>query len=348
MSLKVIYSGLQRENYQPHRGLSFEYNNFYLTLKNMPGLQVIEHPFDRILEVGKRKFNEELLALVEKEKPDLFFAFMYTNELDPNFLLKIKHKTKSVAWFADDYWRFWNYSKTWPPYFSWVITTYSKAIAWYRKQGFENVIPSQWACNDSLYQPLDLKKDIDISFIGQFKTPRGKIIQTLEAAGLKVQTFGYGWPSGRISQEKMLEIFSRSKINLNLNVRPSRLSPKVIARLFFKKSIDKLKLDFHLLNNLQAYLHFAIPHTHARPFELAGCRAFVISGLSDDIKQSYAEGEEMIFYTSLRDLIEKIRYYLSHDKEREAIAQSAYQRTLQDHTYKIRFKTLFKKIGISP
>src|SRR3989344_1311373 len=121
--LKIVYAGVRSENYDPKRRDSFEYVNFFTTLKNMAGVEVIEHPFDRILEVGKKKFNEELLEVVRREKPDLLFAFMYTDELDPAALkvIKEKTKTKSVAWFADDYWRFWNYSKHWPSYFTYVV-----------------------------------------------------------------------------------------------------------------------------------------------------------------------------------------------------------------------------------
>src|SRR3989344_6030933 len=93
--LKIVYAGVRSENYDPKRRDSFEYVNFFTTLKNMAGVEVLEHPCDRILEVGKKKFNEELLELVRREKPDLFFTFMYTDELDPRVLLEIKKITKS-------------------------------------------------------------------------------------------------------------------------------------------------------------------------------------------------------------------------------------------------------------
>ncbi len=347
MPLKVLYTGLGRENYNPTRGFSFEYNNFYLTLKNMKGVQIIEYPFDRILEVGKKKFNDELLELVKREKPDLLFAFMYTDELDKDTLRAIRRetKTKTVAWFADDYWRFWNYSRHWPPYFDWIVTTYSKALEWYRRAGFTNVIRSQWACNTAVYKPFDVPKDIDVSFVGQWKPQRGRVVDFLRKSGIHVQTFGFGWGGGRISQEEMLKVFSRSRINLNLNVRPGLLDPRVVARVFFKKSANKLIPDFHLLDNLRAYFHFPILHTHARPFELAGCRAFTISGRSEDIAMYYKEGEEMVFFDSREDLIKKVQYYLAHDDARAKIADAAYARTIREHTYEKRFEDIFKTAG---
>ena len=214
--LRIVYAGIRNENYDARRAGSFEYQNFYLTLKNMPNVEVVECPYDRIVHVGREKFNNELLSLVKTEKPDLFFAFMYTDELSQRVLLEIKKITKSVAWFADDYWRFFNYSKRWPPYFSYIVTTYSRAVEWYKKAGFENVILSQWACNTSFYKPVEIKKDIDVSFVGQRKSGRTKVIDALRAAGINVQCFGFGWPGGKVPQEEMLKIFSRRKKCLNL------------------------------------------------------------------------------------------------------------------------------------
>ena len=347
--MKVLYTGIRHESYNPARRDSFEYVNFFLTLKNMAGVEVFEQQFDRILDVGKKKYNEELLEIVRREKPSLLFAFMYTDELDPAILKEIKERTntKSIAWFADDYWRFWNYSRHWASYFSWVVTTYSRAVDWYKNAGFDNVLLSQWACNEAEYKPIDMVKDIDVSFVGQYKSGRGKVIDALRRAGINVQCFGLGWPNGKVSHEEMLKIFGRSKICLNLADRKSLLDPSVIVRLFFRKSINRIVPDFHFVDNLRAYLHFPIIHTHARPFELAGCRVFVISGWSEHIGKYYKEDKEIVFYRTFPELVEKVRYYLPRGEERSLIARAAYDRTLDEHTYEHRFRDIFKAVGVN-
>lgn len=344
--MKIIYSGIQKDSYNSSSGKSFEYNNFYLTLKALPYVEVIEYPFDRILDIGKEKWNNELFEICEKEKPDLLFVFMYTDEFIPSILDAIKKTTKSVAWFADDYWRFWNYSKKWSPHFNLVVTTYFKALDWYKKEGLKNAVLSQWACNTQEYKPMEFPKDINVSFVGQYKSGRGKVLRQLQKLGIKVEAFGFGWPNGKVSQEKMLEIFSRSKINLNINARLDLFHPKVLARIFLRKSINHIKPDFHLFSNFKAYRHFKIHHLHARPFELAGCKAFTISGYSEGIEKYYQENQEMVFYYSVRDLADKINYYLNNPLEREKIAQAGYERTLRDHTYKKRFEEIFKKLEL--
>jgi spore maturation protein CgeB len=367
--MKAFYAGIRFDHYDPRRQRSFEYTNFYLALKDIAGVEVLEFPLDRILEVGKQKFNEELLESVKREKPDVLFVFMYTDELEPAVLREIREttNTKTIAWFADDYWRFWNYSRHWAPYFSYAVTTSPEAVDWYAKAGITNVIKSQWACSPEFLHPTPYTphptQDINVSFVGQYKPARAKIVGALRNKGIMVEAYGFGWPSfakastdakaladksegkpgGKLSQEEMLNVISRSKINLNLNVRPSRLEPAVLARIFLKKSVNHLMPDFHFIDNVRAWWHFAVPHTHARPFELAGCKAFTISGYSEGIEKYYEPDKEMVFYKTIDDLAEKIRYYLSHDAERERIAQAGYERTVRDHTYEQRFRELLTK-----
>jgi spore maturation protein CgeB len=221
-------------------------------------------------------------------------------------------------------------------------------VDWYKQAGFENVLLSQWACNTSFYKPVvDMKKDIDVSFVGQHKSGRARVVRELERAGINVQCFGYKWPGGKLSQDDMLAVFSRSKICLNLTDRKSLLDPSILGRIVCRKSINHVVPDFHLIDNFNAYLHFPIPHTHARPFELAGCGAFTLSGWSEDIGAYYEENKEMAFYKDTPELIEKTKYYLAHDAEREEIAKAGFVRTIKNHTYEARFKEIFSKIGIA-
>jgi spore maturation protein CgeB len=305
-------------------------------------VEVVYFPLDRILEVGKEKMNIELLELIKKEKPDFFFTVMFTEELDKEILKEIKRYTKSVAWMCDDHWRFHNYSKNYAPYFSLIITTYSKAVGWYNEAGFTNVIRSQWACNPDYWYLVDVEKDIDVSFIGQKTRSRERIVDMLRDGGINVYVRGWGWDGGKATTEEILDIIGRSKINLNINNSLPLFSFKRIARLFLKRSVNKLKFSFDFWNNIQSVVNMGIPQIKARPFELSGCGAFVISGYADDLDSYYKENEEMVFYRTLPDLIYKIKYYLLQEEGRVKIARAGYERTLREHTYEKRFKEILK------
>ena len=66
--MKIVYAGTRFNSYDPQGGHTFEFQNFLKTFQAMPGVEVFEHPFDRILEVGKDKYNEELFELLSCAK----------------------------------------------------------------------------------------------------------------------------------------------------------------------------------------------------------------------------------------------------------------------------------------
>ena len=63
--------------------------------------------FDDVVVVAEAASGLEAVAAIERERPDIVFFFMYSDELDPKFLEELKKYTVSVAWFADDSWRFY-------------------------------------------------------------------------------------------------------------------------------------------------------------------------------------------------------------------------------------------------
>ena len=58
-ALKILYCGVQYGHYNPQEGLNLEYHNLYDSLCTLPGAEVVHILFDRILEIGKKKFNED-------------------------------------------------------------------------------------------------------------------------------------------------------------------------------------------------------------------------------------------------------------------------------------------------
>jgi len=349
--MKIIFTGLTYCNYQKELGQSFEYTNFYKSLERMPGIEVLHFPYERILEVGRSRGNEELIHLVRNEKPDAFFAFMFTDELELQTLDEIKKLTKSIAWFSDDHWRFHNYSRYYAPHFSFAVTTYSRAIEWYKKISVSNIIHSQWAAagfdvsNPVTWRTPEQEQPF-VSFVGNWSRPRQKILTALARAGIHVAVYGNGWPRGRIDEKEMLWVFKSSKINLALNPPSGHWNTNSLGRIFFRRSMNKIVFDAHMVRNFTAWLHRGTPQIKARHFEIPACGGFLLTALADNIGDYYTIGDEIVAYQSLNDLIEKIKYYLSHDDERKKITKACYERTLRDHTYEKRFREIFKIIGL--
>ncbi len=348
--MKIIYTGVQYSFYKKEYGLSFEHNNFYLSLKNLPGVEVLYFPFDRILEVGKKRFNQELKEAVDREQPELLFVFMLSDEVNPELLDAVRKKgtTKTFAWFADDHWRFFNYSRYWAEHFDWAVTVYPKAVEWYRQIGYDNAIYSQWAANTALYKPASGERSTDVSFVGSLNQSREKIVAAFRRAGMPLVVYGAGWNAGRLSEGDMIRLFSESKINLGINAPSVDYSFKSLGKIFFRRSADRIVPNFrHVPQSFRSWLHGKkTPQIKARIFEIPACGGFLMTGYADDLERYYDIGKEIVVYKSVDDLIDTARYYLNHDQERERIARAGYERTLRDHTYGKRFREIFKKIGL--
>lgn len=348
--MKIVYTACKYDYMDASRGYSFEYHNFYGTLEHMKNIELIYFPYDQILDTGRDKFNNDLLELVKKEKPDLLFVTMFTDQLKKEMIDYISEKTncETFAWFCDDCWRFYNYSKYWTPHFNWVSSTDISAPVNYKKIGYKNLIRTQFACNHFLYKPLDLPKIYDVTFVGQPHGDRIKIVEKIKKAGIDIQCWGKGWPNGRVSQEDMIRIFSQSKININFAKGSGDVNLRGLARIFFKKENGLIRFQNpkYWIDNVKSLLGNIKNHIKGRNFEILGCKGFLITGNADNLKDYYQDGKEVVIYKDTKDLIEKIRYYLAHDQEREAIAKAGYERTLRDHTYEKRFNEIFKIIGL--
>lgn len=345
--MKIIFTGLEYDRYDMSRGHSFEYYNFYGALKKFPGAEVSFASFHEILTLGRQRFADKLIAQVKRERPDLVFVFMYTDELSPETLRRLRDETTVLGWFSDDHWRFDNYSRHYAPYFSWVATTYSKAPDRYCAIGQKNVIRSQWFCDTDSYTSVACAKDIDVSFVGLKNKGRAQLADALRVAGIPLSLFGGGWDGGRLPQAEFTRLFSRSKINLNMASPRSLWERNSFGRLFARRSLNTFVPDFHIADNVRSWLNSRILQIKGRPFEIAACGGFCISGYADDMNQYYAEDKEMVFYRTRDDFVEKIRYYLDHSEEREKIARKGYERTLREHTAEKRFSAMFKAMGLS-
>lgn len=67
-----------------------------------------------------------------------------------------------------------------------------------------------------------------------------------------------------------------------------------------------------------------------RMIEATGLGTFLLTEYQDNIRKYFEPGLEVETFTSPGELEEKVRYYLSHDAEREAIARRGRERCLRD------------------
>ncbi len=338
--------------------LSYEYQATLRALKEYGGgkYEIVPFFYDVVMmEKGKKRMNEEFLLFIEKEKPDFVLFNIGGTEFEKATIKKITDiGIVTLCWMSDDSWRFDSVSKKFAPYCSWVITGLSKLLPKYRALGC-GAIYALGGVQENLFKPISPeKKDIGVSFVGTFNHERDNAVAALRSAGIPVFVRGKGWEEGDVRTEEMADIIARSKISLILNPAAFYFGLKPLIRLFFKRPemgspIRWLGIEpdfWNFFENIREWWQKRIRQIKWRHFETLACRTLGITLYADDLEKQYEIGKEIVVYKDIPDLVEKVRYYLAHDEEREAIAEAGYRRTMKDHTISKRLENIFKTIGL--
>lgn len=90
-------------------------------------------------------------------------------------------------------------------------------------------------------------------------------------------------------------------------------------------------------------VHIDVAENHAnnmRLYEATGAGALLVTDMKDNLHELFDLDKEIVTYRSTGEAAEKIRYYIDHPKEAEAIALAGQRRTLRDHSYLHRMEEL--------
>ena len=356
--MRILYVAMKYDYGKPEQGLSYEHCNFFTCLQQM-GHEILYFDFMSLHDsLGKEKMNARLREIVVSEKPDLMFTFLFFHEFDPAVIEWISRHTDTITlnWFADDHWRFDNFTCHWAPHFNWSVTTSEGALPKYARIGYDHVIKSQWACNPFVYKKLDVPLKYDVTFVGKLHWNRGEFIDKLRRSGIDVRTWGRGWENERVTQDEMIRIFNQSRINLNLMapgfVPLAPLPVRAAARALrggISRVVKSRAMRERLLNRVDSAVRASVrtpDQIKGRNFEVPGCGGFLLTGTAENLDSYYEPGREVATYRSTNDLVRQVRYYLSHETERAAAAEAGYRRTLAEHTFAHRFTDIFEKIGL--
>jgi len=73
--------------------------------------------------------------------------------------------------------------------------------------------------------------------------------------------------------------------------------------------------------------------------EVLACQSFLLADKPEDFERfGFVDGNHLVIYNDLNDMVDKIKYYLSHNREREKIAKSGRNFVLKYHTTDVRVK----------
>lgn len=81
-----------------------------------------------------------------------------------------------------------------------------------------------------------------------------------------------------------------------------------------------------------------------RIFDVLGSKGFLITNYQSELVDYFEIGKDLVIYEDAKDLVEKCKYYLEHDAQREEIALNGYKKVQQYHTYPMRMKEVLGMI----
>lgn len=83
-------------------------------------------------------------------------------------------------------------------------------------------------------------------------------------------------------------------------------------------------------------------------FEITAAGGFMMCYDQPELAEQFEIGKECVVFQNERDLFQKTQYFLAHPDERAEIAHAGQRRTLSEHLYSHRLKTLLDGIKIDP
>ena len=80
-----------------------------------------------------------------------------------------------------------------------------------------------------------------------------------------------------------------------------------------------------------------------RCFEVMGSKSLLLTDRVQSIEDIFVDGKHCVMYNSLDEAVDKARYYIQNDEEREAIAQSGYNEVMARHTIDHRLEVMLNQ-----
>lgn len=139
----------------------------------------------------------------------------------------------------------------------------------------------------------------------------------------------------RVSEEFSLDLYTASdfsplpKANYRGLARSTTEMPKIFR-------LSKINLNF-----TSKPIRTGIP---LRLWDILGAGGFALTNYQSEIPEYFEVGKDLDIFASEEELVEKIRYYLEHEEEREEIARNGYQKAKEKYSLELRVKQILQTV----
>ena len=78
-----------------------------------------------------------------------------------------------------------------------------------------------------------------------------------------------------------------------------------------------------------------------RAMDIMGAGGFLLSNYQQELNELFVDREDLVLFHNDEDMMDKIEYYLSHEKEREEIAVNGQEKIRELHDYRNTWEKIF-------
>ncbi|MHC1762837.1 MAG: glycosyltransferase [Verrucomicrobiia bacterium] len=153
----------------------------------------------------------------------------------------------------------------------------------------------------------------EMAFVGSWRAERAELHRRMRRLGVPLEVFGWGWPNAQEGSAPE-SIYRSSMLTLGIGFA----SPSTV--------LTTLK---------------------TRDFECPGAGACYLTTYNWELALHYELGKEILCYRSVEEIVELWAFYRRRPEECWKIAQAAYRRCLNEHTWEKRFRKLFEETGVA-
>jgi spore maturation protein CgeB len=266
------------------------------------------------------KLNRDLIKKVRLDKPPILFIYRGSH-IYASTLQKIKKDCPSIyiiGYNNDDpfstlypkwKWRHFNQSIQ---YCDLLLAYRVSNVEQFRERGAQNVdILRSWYL-PNVHKKLDAHMlhdsaySCDVIFVGHYEEDgRMEMLDALASHGISVKIFG---PSGSTNKSGWKDAIVRSKYL-------SKLSISYLKGNDYVEALNAAKIALCFLSKLNNDTYTR------RCFEIPACGAALFSEWSADLDNLFDNGVNAVLFRSQEELVERVKYYLSHTEELSLLAQ---------------------------
>ncbi|MCP9494748.1 MAG: glycosyltransferase [Pyrinomonadaceae bacterium MAG19_C2-C3] len=365
-----------------HEVIEFEYGGMRKTFQNLDARDAEQR---RFIARNRPRLSGELLRQLRAAhatRPiDLLFSYFYDACVMPETIDAIRDMgITTVNWYCNGSYQLHLVSEI-APHYDWCLVPEKFRLPDYAAMGARPLY-CQEAANPNIYKPYDVAQEFDVAFVGQAYGERPAYIHHLLESGIDVRVWGQKWGDfterGRTTQNSSLRRIARlgrrltsiegwahvarrvggalesrtadkeTAMSLPVVTLPETIIGDALSDEEMIKMYSRAKInlgfstcgDTHLANE-------RIVQVRLRDFEVPMSGGFYMVEYMEELEEFFRVGEEVVCYFDPEDLADKIKFYLTHDAERERIRRAGYERARRDHTWHRRFQNSFQEMGLS-